>query len=510
MLYYSSTPDSFTYQETIMSTLSHANITSKEYFCKRGVAMQLPYALKWLMFYTISENVLMYIPRTESIKRSTTLEYYFNHLKNETISLEEARERNSNYVFGTNPVNFGITEPEDIFTIRIIPVAGQIQTVFEKSIIEWAHECGATEVLNVSLALKLTPRHRIRVYKRNEHIIVFTTKGINDELDVDAELKRKLWACIPLLRGWTETPELKEKYATLIELHMSLANKDATHFWTLLEAAYNNSPTIKDLKYSGIIQTFNGIKEIRISVYKTKLLEAQRRAESLAQDYAKTLSLKRDAERNILEIQQTELGLDVAAIKRLVDKKICYGLNISTNNDGILSYRCTAPLLSYDKDAAYVCYNKRVKGNYTEDLEFLFKLLFIDEKAVLNFDEPIDISLTQGTIQSRSGYTRLNHDYAKWLPNPHHFHYNCWGSYQTVITKLIHEYKLEELFYQIKAAIGSLNFLDYPVLDRFLNDLSYIVSGRFSPNCFYWRDENCTTLHTFKETKEHFAQEVTE
>ena len=81
-----------------------------------------------------------------------------------------------------------------------------------------------------------------------------------------------------------------------------------------------------------------------------------------------------------------------------------------------------------------------------------------------------------------------------------------------IIIKLINEYKLEEIFYQIKAAMGSLNFSDPPVINQFIVMLSNIVDEANNPACFLWRDEGCTTPHTYKETIEHFKlnEEVTE
>ena len=214
----------------------------------------------------------------------------------------------------------------------------------------------------------------------------------------------------------------------------------------------------------------------------------------------------------MLELQQSDVKIETETIKMLVDKKICYGLDISniTNGDGSISYRCSAPLLSYDKDAAKAVYRRRVKTDYTNALPELFKLLFIDEKVVLLFDQAIDIKLNRGTFTALNGETRLYTDLNSSLPNPHHYFYNCWGSYGSVIVKLINEYKLEEIFYQIKAAMGSLNFSDPPVIGQFLVLLNKIVEGYYNPACFYWREENCTKLHTLEETIKHFREETTE
>lgn len=497
-------PNNFSYQEIFSQTITNASNEMKESYCRKGKAPAMPAAIRLLQFYAISENVIPYVPNVDSIRRNTDVPIYLHGLKQLTEPLEESTSRYQSPL-GLPKATLDTFTLKDIFSVRVICVLGQIQSTFENVIPAWAQSCGATEAFNCSLALKMTPKHRVRVYQRNEHIIVFTTKVWNDEQADEFLLLRKVWACIPLLRGWVATPELKEEYATLINLHRALIDTNSNNFWNLLEEAYNNNPAINDLKYSGIIQTFNSIKNVRIDRCVRKIEEHRTAAQRLADEYARILEDKRAEERCLLEITQTDTGLDVDAIKRLVDKKICYNLRIT--NDNKLTYRCSAPLLSYDKAAAKVCYDKRIKDVYSKALEKIFRLLFLDEKVILTFDEAVDINLNQGTIQARSGNTSTYTDLNVYFPNPHHFHYNCWGNYATVITKLIHEYKLEELFYQVKAAIGCFNFTDYPVLSKLIDHLNYIVNGDYNPACFIWRDENCLVMHTLSETLNHFTEE---
>ena len=101
-------------------------------------------------------------------------------------------------------------------------------------------------------------------------------------------------------------------------------------------------------------------------------------------------------------------------------------------------------------------------------------------------------------------------DYNICFPNQHHARHNCWGSYHPILTKLFSQYKLEELFFQIKAAVGSLNFVDYTVMSEFITSLTNIVEGYYKPACFYWRDEGCKTLHTYDETYKHFIEGAVE
>lgn len=508
---YSTVPSIFTYADIITDSISRAGRDHKEYYLKRGSFTNLPIAIKFLQHYCLLKNIAVFVPTTERITRSTDLTYYFQNLELKTNTVNEDNQY-YNSPLGLSLETINSFNLKDLFGIHIIPVIGQIQDVFDNRIPAWASRCEATEQLGVSLALKVTPKHRVRVYTRGAHIILFTTKGIGDEFDADYTFRRKFWACIPLLREWVKEGQEPMVDQLIINLYRALINNDASDFWLRLEGAYNQDPAVKDLKYNTIIQTFNSINTSRIDRINRSINDLRRAAENYLNQYSAVLTQQQDAERTLIALEQTNTALETEVIKRLVDKKICYALNIdqlySGNNK--LSYRCSAPLLSYDKDAARSFYNRRIKNNESDRLNKIFKLLFIDEKVVLNFDESIDISLANNTIQAGQNSTRLRNDFNQHFPNPHHYYFNCWGSYGPVIVKLIKEYKLEELFYQIKAAVSSINFTDYPVMSRFVEQLNDLANNYYHPNCFLWRDENCTVLHTLEETLKHFEERTAE
>lgn len=505
---YVNIPVDFNYAD-LYNNAFNAPRGTKEFYLRAGNTRLLPASLKYLNYYMLLNDRAVYMPNTDAITRSTSLNIYFSNLTRNTRLQTNDERYNFPLMYDNQQLdsfNF-----KDLFVIHLINVTGQIQDTFERAIPTWARETETTEILGVSLALKLTPKHRIRVYTRNNHIIVFTTKGLSDAYENDYKLCRKLWACLPLLRGWI-TDEQATDCPDIVALCKALDNDDATTFWTLLENYFSTNPIIKDLKYSTIIQTFNNIAVNKQNVITRSISDANVSAARYLEEYAKALETKRSAERRLLELQQSDLTINVDTIKMLVDKKICYALDISRMNgsNGTISYRCSAPLLSYDKDAAQIVYNKRVIPNFSVAMQKLFKLLFLEEKVILMFDQSIDIRLNRGTFTAQSGCTNLFTSTDTSFPNPHHYYYNCWGSYGPIITKLINEYKLEELFYQVKAAMGSLNFSDPPVISKFLELLNDVVEEATNPKCFYWRDENCTTPHTWKETFEHFREETAE
>lgn len=505
-MFYANLPE-FTQQATIQRQITQASRDMKEYILRVGRMSSMPAFLKYLNYYCLLKGVMIYVPSRNKITRSTDLRYFFHDVAEWTK--EQTADTRYSYPLLYSNAQLESFNLKEVFSIQLIEVVGQIQDVFEDKIPEWSRTTGAIEQNAVSLALKLTPKHRIRVYTRNQHIIVFTTKGISDTYENDYILYRKLWACLPLMRGWHDA-DSPGYLPEITRLCKELVPADATTFYNLLEQYYNACEELKDLQYSTIIQTFNNITVARQDIIARAISQHANNADDYLKRYAKALEDKRTAELQLLALQQSTEPIEINTIKMLVDKKICYDLNIARVNDGdgTISYRCTAPLLSYDKDAARVVYNKRVPDFESPNLKRIFELLFIDEKVVLSFEQAIDIKLNRGTINARGGVTTLRTDTNTSLPNPHHYHFNCWGSYGPVITKLISEYKLEEVFYQVKAAMGSVNFTDYPVMSQFLTQLDNIAREYNNPKCFLWRDENCTMLHTLEETLQHFKEDA--
>lgn len=509
--YITNTPNEyFEYANIVDKLIRSVQSNTKEYYLKAGFIRSAPRFLQYINFYLLNKGIAIYARYFNRITRASALNYEFARMR------EYTKDEDSEFFPHQLLFDAGMRETfnlKDVFSINIYSIDGQIVDCFENYIPKWASETGAQELLGVSLALKLTPKHRIRVYKCNSHIFLFTTKGMLNVAENDAVLYRKLWACLPLIRGWTEAPEMYD--ADLINLCKSLEPNDATNFWTMLTTLYNNTPALSDLKYKDILDTFNTLHLQRLSQQSHLKSVKQTEADSLMSRYSNILQEINNLNRIITELSETT-NLDSDVIKLLFDKKTCYNLNIAhildTDNSRI-SYRCSAPLLSYEKDAAIKLYDRRIKNDYSTDFKTIYKLMFIDEKVILNFDEEIVINFTRGGIQAKDGYLISGNNYDISFPNPHHAYYNCWGSYEPKIIKYIREYKLEELFYQIKAAVGSFNFTDYPVVNKLLQHLSYIIEADYNPACFYWVDEGCKTLHSLQETLEHFSEtneEVTE
>lgn len=494
------------FYETISRQLRQIRTGTKEHYLSIFNSAQLPHFIRLCNYFMLYNHIAVFA-RDKIINRSCSVPHELMRLRRETDPEDDTTTMTT---LGYNSLQRDVFGIQEVVPLHIVAVTGQIQDTFETHIPHWASENEAKEILGVSLALKLTPKHRVRVFIRNGHIIVFTTKGLTDAYGTDFIFYRKLYACIPLLANWMDAEDpTKCKYEAVYTLLRSLENNDATNFWNLYETLCNTIPEIKDMRYRGIIEAFNSINSSRKQAFITQSNNYAEELEHLMNNYSTILVNKEACDRAIAALDD-EVTMDTDVIKMLADKRICYNLDTSrlnSINDSRLSFRCSTPVLGFDKSAAQAYYRRRIDNVYSSVFCKLYRLLFIDEKVILNFDEEIVVNFSRKTIQAKNGYLFHGNDYHSVLPNPHHAYHNCWGNYQPTILKLIADFKLEELFYQIKAAISSINFSDPPVISAFIRDLSNIVEGEYDPHVFLWPDENCTTLHNLQETLDHFKEE---
>lgn len=501
MKQYMYTPTEFDFTDSIKQIALQAQPSSKEWLACKTAISSLPQCFQFLNYISLYHKACVYYQMEDTITRSVNLRYVFNQLTSKS-NTDDTYPRKPLYFAKARLVEFGI---EDTCAVHFVPVTGQITETFEIQIPAWAQQIEASELLNVSLALKLTPKHRVRVYKRNAHVFIFTTRGLDNVRDTDYEFYRKLWASIPYIFNWQETKP------ALTEVYKLLTKPDATEFWTALKQLYTNEPALKNIKYQAIIDTFKAIGDVQLNSLVHECEIQRRAAQDALTRYASALQEQRNYESKILAFKNQSVELTPEQIKTLYDKKIAYNLDtqfLNSSTNPKLYYRCASPCLNYDKEAALVYYNNRVKNNCDEQVCKLFTLLFVTEKVVILFDEELVLDFKNYSASGAEERVRHGNDYNVVFPNPHHAYYNCWGSYGSTITRLISEFKLEDLFYQIKAAVGSLNFVDYTVMRRFIEHLESVVRGDYTPACFLWKEENCTVKHTYKETIEHFMEEA--
>lgn len=403
--------------------------------------------------------------------------------------------------------------PYTNLVINLVHIPYQITHTFESAIPEYVRALHYTELNAFSLALKTSPRHRIRVYARTDMInnvpvkivTIFSATNFSDD---DYILLRKIAAIIPLL-----APELPVKegveYSKILEervpiFRMLETTANAGVFLDAVSEFLNQLPAFVDLE---TLETINTLKNL--NVFHKRNVERQIGAVDTdiqaTQESLRALFVQqRTLQYELAGMSDTSLSTD--DLKMLINKKI---INNPKLEGETLTFICKAPCLSFDKAAA-IAYYKRLE-NKTTIFARIFKLAFIDEKIILNFEDVIKLDFRNITFTGRNIPSSYNYN-TSIFRNPHHKHYDCWGNYSTLIKKLIQQYDFIQLFLQIKAAVGSINLVDYTVLARFKDDINNYYNNEIYytdayPPIIVWKDEqDYTKLHTIRDTLNHFEE----
>lgn len=496
-----------TVYDTLRSVEPMYNTTPKLHYLQTQPIRQLcnTPVLHTLITAALTDDVLLYHNSPIEIKRNTDVSYTLTQLfrdRCKVITEEDCPDfprpfnYNNRYLF-----EYGL---KAFVGIHFVNVTGQIQYSFEQAIPQLAKEYNFTEQLNVSLYLKETPKHRVRVYSNAQHIVIFTSKPIFDPFISDyTPLVRKLYAAIPLIMQWdTETIGSK--------LLKSLGAEDHTVYWEILCRFIEQNEFLKNLKYAPLYELFDNISRLRSIPLQKKLINKEndiRSYESLLEAYYRD---RAQILGELAQIENEKATYDKDAIRLLVDKGVVHGLHTDqiTNGRGKLYFLCSAQLTAYDKRAA----KSYINGSCFEPgsmLQKFYQHIFLDEELILQFSEEVVLDFANKTVAAGQDYANRLTDFNQTIPNPHHWYFNCWGNYKTQLTRMISDCNLEGAFYTIKNAIGSINFTDGAVLGRFKNIMHGIVELDYTPKFILWRDENYSTPHTWAETYEHYKNYYT-
>ena len=401
--------------------------------------------------------------------------------------------------------------PYTYLNIDLVGVRYQITDCFEHTLPEiYSAANGYSELTGFSLALKMTPRHRIRVYAKTvhhnngvkqRHVVIASTNNFFN-YDDDFELYRKVLAIIPLLDERQEAERSMvhndriQYYKNFIDLN------DATDCLDKLCNFLNSIPAFKDLETLSTVAVLQNLNNMHINSLDSRLIDIAREVENALAVYTDVLKRQRTLQYERAGLSDEALTQD--DLKMLIEKKIIQQPMLE--ND-MLTYRCSSPCLSFDKEAAKIYYRNLDKHT---SFAKLFKLAFIDEQVIIMFEDIISIRFNQLTFTGQSIPVRYAYP-TNIMRNPHHRHYNCWGNYGPIINKLIQQYSFMQMFMQIKAAVGSLNLTDYTVLNQFKHDIIQQVrqsaDNPYTAKFIVWKSEkDMSKLHTLEETLQHFKE----
>ena len=391
--------------------------------------------------------------------------------------------------------------------IKLIHVAAQITDTFEALPDYYNANTGWSELNGLSIALKTSPRHRIRVYAKTiesngipvRTINIYSSNKFFDYAN-DYQLIRNIIAVVPLLYD-ANIPETHPAFTSVLK-EISLIT-DASQWLDLAQAHLEN------------LETFNNIhlEELKAQLQnlnKTYANSLSRNISTLNNEIASYENYLKEKYKALQQYQYKVafldgVGLSDEDINFIINKRIVKNITV---RDSKLYCNIEALCLSYDKPAAENYYNRSLSDdgdNYSK----IFKAAFIDESIVLQFESAITIDFTSVSIDARYSSFQQYHN-RDALFNPHHYHYNCWGNYAPTITKLISNFDYMQLFMQIKAAIGSLNMTDYTVLNAFrrqmIDRMSMEQTTKLAP-CVIWKSKP-NERHTLTETIQYLKGEA--
>lgn len=508
MFSYRTIPASYeTVCDTLRSVEPMYNTIPKFHYLQISSIRQLRNApvLHTLITAALIEDILLYHDRPMEIKRSTDVVYELTRLLQDRCKII-TEDNNFNFprpfYYGNSCLfEYGL---KAFVGIHFVNVTGQIQYTFEQAIPQLVKGYNLTEQLNVSLYLKETPKHRVRVYSNEQYIVVFTNKPIFDSFENDyTPLVRKLYAAIPLIMKWdTET--------TVSKLLKSLGADDHTVYWEMLCNFVEQNDFLKNLKYAPLYELFDNISLMRATPLKQKLSAKESDIRSYESALEKYYRERAQLLGELAQIENEKSAYDKSAVRLLVDKNVIHGLRTDqlTNGSGRLLFLCSAQLTAYDKRAAknYINGSCFEKGSL---LQKFYQHVFLDEELMLQFSEEVIFDFTNKTILAGHSYASRLIGFDNAIPNPHHWYFNCWGNYKTQLLRMIADCNLEGAFYTVKNAIGSLNFTDGAVLGKFREVMQGVIELIYTPKFILWREENYSTLHTWAETYKHYKNYYT-
>lgn len=103
----------------------------------------------------------------------------------------------------------------------------------------------------------------------------------------------------------------------------------------------------------------------------------------------------------------------------------------------------------------------------TKELE-LFKDILVNKKYTVHFVEEVSLDLLNRSI-SCAKFSTVAYNVESFPSNPHHWCYNCWGEYTSIIAKALSEKKpFQDVLALIQSAVCSLNSTDISVLKEFI------------------------------------------
>lgn len=168
--------------------------------------------------------------------------------------------------------------------------------------------------------------------------------------------------------------------------------------------------------------------------------------------------------------------------------------------DVFLYFHVNTYMTYFDSDAAETFLDNpnstfyRTCGDWTKDeIKKLFTMIFVDQSIRVRMCAGYKLDLRGGF--SAVGKMDFDGDEFDRLPNPHIAHYECLGDYSRRINESVKKCDYIGILENAIASAMSVNVMDAPVLNAFVNDIFGGVGG----SCFELEDSRKMNINEVRE-----------
>ena len=330
---------------------------------------------------------------------------------------------------------------------------------------QWLDECADYTELPVRPMLTTTPNHKVHVYVNN----VADNKMfvILNNIDTPAFVFKLGAALLTIYQKFgNKTNEIAEKYLTgngtevYNTLHEYYAEYEAhAQERALLDALNTMTAAIYENRERDLINHIEAEQRSIDDLY----LRISEHTEKLNTHKANYLLFKLTDEDARIQELKTFLHNSYENITGLKAEQ------------GTIQIAYKTPLVFFEPEALQRYFDSarpNVVNEAPNWVQQLLKDIFINKTKQLLIETGAIIYIERPHIDYRSPATIRTDVYApsefSGIPNPHHHYYNCWGDNKPNIIRALTEHDYVLAITQVFAAMGGLNLIDTPVMEKFI------------------------------------------
>ena len=216
----------------------------------------------------------------------------------------------------------------------------------------------------------------------------------------------------------------------------------------------------------------------------------------------------------LLQIQSETSDSTIEDLLLMIKAEDVVRINQDDSTDSQLYFVMKSRFTYWDVDDYKIMRDRRTRNTnflsgYDDTFIGFLDKIFVDKEYTLLFNTPLCLY----TYEANSGIvpcvSRGNQrDSRNLLPNPHIYHYNCWGDNGSLISQAFDAGDFITAWGTILSAISAVNISDTPVMNRFMSDLYNYAEGGYTCEAKQIVKSDGTAL-TIREAYEEYARSLT-